>query len=443
MPTRSRPSSMRIGLLCPSIGNGNLGDEATVAAVIQNLRRRCPTASLYVLSAHPDDTRRRHGIPTFPIARQSRRPSPPIAAGVAPHTTSQAETTKVLSTAFRTKLQTLPPLYALLRALRMTATSGADCLRELLFLNAAHKLLASTDLLIVPGSGILSDHFGGPFNFPFTLFKWSLLTQAARTRLAFLSVGAGPLRSPLSRWFVKRSLSLADYRSCRDVTSRRVLEELGRPGSMPICPDLAAGLSIDSLPRRSARRRPIVAINVFPHCDARYWPMGDTAKYQRYIHTIASFALWLIERKYQVFFFPTQIRADTLVIRDIKEIITRHAPSDLKNLTCEVPVDSLSDLLQFLSTADIVIATRFHGILLSFLLNKPVVAIANHHKMSDIMHNMCQADHLLDIETFDKEILIEKFLSLISKSNIIKDKIAERINDYRHRLDSQYNEVLG
>lgn len=33
---------IRIGLVSPSIGNGKLGDEATVAVVIQNIRRPCP-----------------------------------------------------------------------------------------------------------------------------------------------------------------------------------------------------------------------------------------------------------------------------------------------------------------------------------------------------------------------------------------------------------------
>src|SRR5215475_5203435 len=63
----------RIALLSAPIGNGNLGDEATVAAVIQNLRRRYPTATIYAFSANPDDTRKRHGISAFPITRPYRQ----------------------------------------------------------------------------------------------------------------------------------------------------------------------------------------------------------------------------------------------------------------------------------------------------------------------------------------------------------------------------------
>lgn len=33
---------VRIGLVSPSIGNGKLGTQATVAAVMQNIRRPCP-----------------------------------------------------------------------------------------------------------------------------------------------------------------------------------------------------------------------------------------------------------------------------------------------------------------------------------------------------------------------------------------------------------------
>ena len=57
---------VRIGVF-GHYGNKNLGDEAIVAAVIQNLRLRIPNVELEGLSINPIDTEKRHGIPSFPI----------------------------------------------------------------------------------------------------------------------------------------------------------------------------------------------------------------------------------------------------------------------------------------------------------------------------------------------------------------------------------------
>ena len=442
MQTSSRNSITRIALLSPPIGNGNLGDEATVAAVIQNLTRRCPTATIYAFSANPDDTRKRHDITAFSVTRPSRRSVVPISSRVRTSAQSYTEILSMPHERIKAALKALPPIYAVLKAIRAAPTGVLDFLDEVGFLATSFRRLKGTDLLIVTGSGILSDHFGGFLNFPLTLFKWSLLAKATRTYLAFLSVGAGPICSPLSTRLVKHSLSLASYRSCRDVTSKQVLEGLGVPGVTPVFPDLAMSLRVDPTPSRPDNHRPIVGINVFPHFDPRYWPVSDTTKYQRYITIIASFAAWLIHKRYQICFFPTQIRADPPVIQDIKNLLAKNGVAALETSLLEATIDTLTDLTTSLATADLIVATRFHGISISLLLNKPVLAISNHHKMTDLMADMGQSQYLLDIDTFTRESLIERFTALESNSETFKYQVARRLAEHRYALDRQYDVLL-
>lgn len=49
-------------LICGYYGFGNAGDEAVLAALVQQLRRRLPDAELCVLSADPPATRALHGV---------------------------------------------------------------------------------------------------------------------------------------------------------------------------------------------------------------------------------------------------------------------------------------------------------------------------------------------------------------------------------------------
>src|SRR5262249_58302553 len=51
----------QIGLL-NHIGGGNLGDDATIGAVLQNIRQRWPDVAITAFSQNPSDTSMRHGI---------------------------------------------------------------------------------------------------------------------------------------------------------------------------------------------------------------------------------------------------------------------------------------------------------------------------------------------------------------------------------------------
>jgi polysaccharide pyruvyl transferase WcaK-like protein len=63
--------------------------------------------------------------------------------------------------------------------------------------------LSRTDIVIIPGTGLLSDASGllswGPYN----LFKWSLMAKMCGCRLFFVSVGAGPIYTTMGRWLIK------------------------------------------------------------------------------------------------------------------------------------------------------------------------------------------------------------------------------------------------
>src|SRR5262245_9654335 len=61
-------------LLLSHTGKGNLGDDATLSAVIQSLRLFSPDVEIQALTLNPDDTRERHGVLAYPIRRPRRSP---------------------------------------------------------------------------------------------------------------------------------------------------------------------------------------------------------------------------------------------------------------------------------------------------------------------------------------------------------------------------------
>ncbi len=122
-----------------------------------------------------------------------------------------------------------------------------------------------SDTLIVCGTQIVSDNLTGPKGWPYELFKWSALAALCRVKLLFIGIGVGPIDHPLSRWLIKRSLGLADYRSYRDKESKQCMEGIGfRTDRDSVCPDLAFGLSCRLLHSDAERtsQRPIVGVGL-------------------------------------------------------------------------------------------------------------------------------------------------------------------------------------
>jgi polysaccharide pyruvyl transferase WcaK-like protein len=438
----NRPQLKKIGIL-GHVGNGNLGDEAIFAAVIQHLRRRHPTAELYAFTSNPRDTQARHLIPAFPIRRWDGRV--PWRAHSAPTSFDRSEARRGASRYGRIKrrLQRWPRLYAVLKRSLGGVRSAWDGLRGLGSWARAFKALKPLDLLIVAGSNQVFDYFGGCWGFPYTLFKWAMLAKVSWTKLVFLSVGAGPIQSSLSRFFLKRALALAGYRSFRDESSQRLIAALGLAGADPVCPDLAFGLYLAQAAPLSAGAGPIVGINPMPVFADYYWPEADGELYQSYLQKLAAFALWLIESGYTVLFFPTQLRADPPAIDKIKHLMLESGSDSVKRHIIDPPVSTLDDLVNLIASTDIVVATRFHGILISYILNKPVLGLSYHRKIDDMMHNLDQSKYILSIYDFDLASLIDKFRLLEADSSIVRARIRHKVAEYRDALARQYEHILS
>ncbi len=195
-------------------GNENMGDEAIVAAVIEEVRRRYPQARVLGFSIVPEDTQRRHGIESYPIRRDTAPVDP---KRVAERAWSEPSVTEPNS-GVRSALKSIPLLYPVLRGIRDTFRFGGRIVAEIKFMARSYRIAKTVDVMMVSGSGQLTDQ-SGAWGFPYTLYKWSVLCSLGNCKWAFVGVGAGPLNTKLGRWFDTQALRRAGYRSYRDVSS--------------------------------------------------------------------------------------------------------------------------------------------------------------------------------------------------------------------------------
>ncbi len=112
----------------------------------------------------------------------------------------------------------------------MTVRKPQTVFAELTFLAKSFAIMRTLDIFVVSGGGQLLNSWGGPWDYPYTIFKWVLLAKLSGTKCYFVNVGAGPLKRPLSKFFITRALALANYVSFRDQKSRELAQDIGFEG---------------------------------------------------------------------------------------------------------------------------------------------------------------------------------------------------------------------
>jgi polysaccharide pyruvyl transferase WcaK-like protein len=104
---------------------------------------------------------------------------------------------------------------------------------------------------------------------------------------------------------------------------------------------------------------------------------------------------------------------------------------------------SLHQLLAQFAATDLVVATRFHNVVASLMLAKPVLSIGYAVKNDELMADMGLAAYCQAIEELDVERLKEQFLRLRAEREEIAATIAARARAYRAALDARHAALFG
>jgi polysaccharide pyruvyl transferase WcaK-like protein len=441
----------KIGLLNHMSG-GNLGDSATQDAVIQNIMSRWLDSEIFGFSMNPTDTRSRHGIVSYPI-RTTTWPwpdEPRATVSVTGNTRVKAASWWVL--ARRSRGGKVPLLFRFLKAIKnVTFTTPAKLLyrasrvvKEISFLGNSFQILRSFDVLIISGGGQLLDACGGPWKFPYTIFKWTVLSKLSGAKCYFLNVGAGPLDHRLGKWFVKSALRLADHVSFRDDDSRALVEDAGFTGKSRVSVDCVYALDACAPPieRAVGLEGRVVGLAPMAYCDPRIYWLKDKAVYDGLIRTLASFGVWLSHNHYRLALFSSDTVFDSRSIEDVSAALTASDGGLQSSIVDHEQITRVHELLSLMASMDYVVTCRFHGVVFAHLLNKPVLALSHHPKVSTLMTNLGLASYCLDIRGCDVNKLRETFLSLVANSDEIRRCMATRLVSYKKVLSIQFDQLF-
>ncbi|MGO1163767.1 polysaccharide pyruvyl transferase family protein [Brucella sp. C7-11G] len=386
---------MKIGLF-GQFGSGNTGNDGSLEAMLQLLHRNCPGAQLTCICQRPEIITEKFNLQAVSVGQP-------------------ASNNIVFNTLNRALLQ-LP--------------------RRLIGFITAISLVHGLDLIIVPGTGILDDFNEDPFGWPFAVLRWSLAAKLGGAPMAFVSIGAGPVEHPLSRFFVRTAASLAAYRSYRDQVSYDFMDSIKLDVSNDhVSADIAFSLPPATQELRDCRGEN-VGIGVMTYRGWRKQEVEGDAIYQNYLRKMIAIIEGL-QRKGRQVRLLTGDTGDLEAARDLQRLLNKH---DYRDVIFE-PVQSLHDVMQQIAKTDIVIASRYHNIVCALSMGRPAISLGYAKKNDVLLKDTDLSEFSHHVETFNPQLLLSQVDSMFERKAELGESVKAGVTQYRERLARQEDAI--
>jgi polysaccharide pyruvyl transferase WcaK-like protein len=154
---------------------------------------------------------------------------------------------------------------------------------------------------------------------------------------------------------------------------------------------------------------------------------------------MASFIGWLVEHNRPVRLLIGDVVCDNRARKDLRAVLEQSGLTYEKSNIIDEPTGSFEELLSQLAATKVVVASRFHNLLLALMLGKPALAISFHEKDDSLMTAVGLQEFRQDIADLDVSKLIEQFVRLEQNAERLSQEIRRKTKSYRRELDRQYS----
>ena len=287
------------------------------------------------------------------------------------------------------------------------------------------------DVVIVPGAGVLEASLPMiPRGFPYALFLLCVSGRTFGTKVAMVSVGAGAVNQPLTRWLFNSAARLAFYRSYRDAGAREAMRKRGLDISRDhVYPDLA--FALPAPPRDTGDEHigdeQTVAVGVMAYCGTNDDRKQAEEIYSSYVAGMQCFVRWLVDSGRRVLLIVGDTNgSDDGVVQEILAELRASRPDLDPSVVVAAAVSSYADVMRVLQPASSVVAIRYHNILCALKLSKPTISIGYSPKHDVLMAEMGLSEFCQSVSALDISELIKLFTELESRSAELRQTMLER-----------------
>jgi polysaccharide pyruvyl transferase WcaK-like protein len=392
----------RVGLF-GLLGSGNIGNDASMDAVLRYLQARHPSAVIDAMCSGPETITENYGIGAIQMFCFDRR---------------RARWSGAPATILRLSSR-------ILDVFRISAW------------------VRRHDIVIVPGAGVLEASLPlRPWNTPYGLLLLSASGKLFRTKVAFVSVGAGLIQKRASRWLSDWAARLAFYRSYRDTGSREAMRQRGVDAGDPVFPDLAFSLPLPTDHRDGAGDWSRIGVGVMAYDGGNDDRDRAGEISARYVDSVKEIIGWLIDngRRVRLFVGDTD-GSDEATVREILADIRASRPELDDSWVVAEPVTTFGEVMEALEPLGAMVATRFHNLVAALMLSKPTIAVGYSSKHSALMSDMGVAEFSHPIQSLDVGALTEQFLEMERRSEVLRHSLSVRKGEKVALLERQFDEL--
>ncbi|MET3985235.1 polysaccharide pyruvyl transferase family protein [Streptomyces sp. PvR034] len=374
-----KATPVRVGVF-GLLGSGNLGNDASLEAVLGYLREDHPDAVVDALCGGAEVVATRYGIPA-------------------------------------TRLHWYRGEYRTASRAGSVVAKGAGKLIDVVRTAA---WVRRHDVVIVPGMGVLEATLPlRPWGFPYSLFLLCASGRLLGTRVALVSVGAAAIGSRPTRTLVRWSARLAAYRSYRDAPSRDAMRAMGVDTSRDeVYPDLAFSLPkpVTDVPSGPPAGPVCVGVMAFHGGD------DDRARaeeiHRRYLDGTIRFVRTLVEEGRPVRLL-TGDRVDAEVVAAILDAVD-------SPLVTAAETSSIDDLMKEMAAVDTAVAIRYHNLISALKVGTPTLALSYAAKSDALMDRMGLGAYCHPAREVDADRLLAQFRELEERAADLRKTLAER-----------------
>jgi polysaccharide pyruvyl transferase WcaK-like protein len=398
------------------LGAGNLGNDASFEAMLGYLHRDHPDVVIDAMCTGPERVRATYGIQATPLHYRLGR---------------ESQTWRTRANQGSAAKQQAPRIG---KILRIGIETAVNCVR-------LASWVRRHDVVVVPGAGVLEvTQPIRPWGTPLELFVLSLSGKAFGTKVAFVCVGASPVRQRLTRLLYVSAANLAYYRSFRDAFSRDAMRRQGVDVSADhIYPDLA--FSIPPLDIEPGDPQ-TVGLGVMA-----YYGNNDDREQAGILHESYNAKLKLLTRRLiadgrniRLFVGDTN-GSDQSIIDEILEDIRIHQPNLEAGRVTGESTFSFTQLMAAMAPCGVVIAARYHNVMCALKLAKPTIATGYSAKHNILMTDLGMAEYSHDIRNLDVDSVLKQLADLEIRSTELRRALLELHAEKSQGVEGQFTEL--
>ena len=303
----------------------------------------------------------------------------------------------------------------------------------------AFRSIYRSDLVIITQAIIFDTKLFNPaFNYLFALYLLVPFAKMLEKPVVCYNIGVGPLNTKLGKFLARNILNRVDLIILRQEDSQELLKELDvtRPQI-----SLGADPALNNVPVEPVKSMDIlqelgvngsiIGVNVHGYIDKLIRESKDQISELEFTNIMSKSCDEIIEKLgVNVVFVITNFGYDEKITKQIRDKVRHKSKTAILN-NREYTHD---EIMGVLGEMEMFIGMRLHSIILAAAMYTPVVGIVYLPKVRDFMRRVGQADKSIEFDEFNVEMLLTKVEKIWYTRKTIREQLKKEISELKKKV---------